>query len=37
MTLAGDLTTVYTFCLQAGCPDGGAPSGAIVQASDGNI
>jgi len=37
MTLAGDFTTVYTFCLQAGCPDGEAPHGAIVQASDGNV
>ncbi len=37
MTLAGELTTVYTFCLQAGCPDGKAPHGAIVQASDGNF
>jgi uncharacterized repeat protein (TIGR03803 family) len=37
MTLAGELTTIYTFCLQAGCPDGSAPDGAIVLASDGNI
>jgi len=37
MTLAGDLTTVYTFCLQAGCPDGHSPQYSMVQASDGNL
>jgi uncharacterized repeat protein (TIGR03803 family) len=37
MTLAGELTTVYTFCLQAGCPDGHSPQYTIVQASDGNL
>jgi uncharacterized repeat protein (TIGR03803 family) len=37
MTLAGDLTTVYTFCLQAGCPDGQGPTYSMVQASDGNL
>jgi len=37
MTLAGDLTTVYTFCLQAGCPDGHGPQYSMVQASDGNL
>ena len=37
MTLAGELTTLYTFCLQAGCPDGRGPSGAIVQTPDGSL
>jgi uncharacterized repeat protein (TIGR03803 family) len=37
MTLAGEFTTVYTFCLQAGCPDGHSPQYTIVQASDGNL
>jgi len=37
ITLGGEITTLYTFCLQAGCPDGGDPQGAIVQASDGNF
>jgi uncharacterized repeat protein (TIGR03803 family) len=37
ITLGGEITTLYTFCLQAGCPDGEAPGGAIVQAADGNF
>jgi uncharacterized repeat protein (TIGR03803 family) len=37
LTLAGELTTVYTFCLQAGCPDGHSPQYTIVQASDSNL
>jgi uncharacterized repeat protein (TIGR03803 family) len=32
----GKMTTVYTFCLQSGCPDGSAPFG-LIQASDGNL
>jgi uncharacterized repeat protein (TIGR03803 family) len=37
ITLEGEITTLYTFCLQASCLDGEAPQGAIVQASDGNF
>jgi uncharacterized repeat protein (TIGR03803 family) len=37
MTLAGEITTVYACCSQAGCLDGGGPRGAIVQAPDGNL
>ncbi len=36
MTLAGELTTLYTFCTTKECPDGAAPQG-ILQASDGNF
>ncbi len=31
------LTTLYTFCTQSGCTDGGAPFGALVQGSDGKL
>ncbi len=33
----GTLTTLYTFCLQSGCPDGEYPGGDLVQGSDGNF
>jgi len=36
MTLAGELTTLYTFCTTKECPDGASPEG-IIQASDGNL
>jgi len=36
MTLAGELTTLYTFCTTKECPDGASPEG-ILQASDGNL
>jgi len=36
MTPKGEITTVYTFCLQAGCPDG-RPGGAFIQTSDGSF
>jgi uncharacterized repeat protein (TIGR03803 family) len=35
MTLAGSLTTLYSFCSQPNCADGGAPLGRLLQASDG--
>ena len=34
---SGALTTIYSFCPQAGCPDGAYPKGALLQASDGNL
>jgi len=34
---AGKMSTVYTFCLQSGCPDGSGPGGSLIQASDGNL
>jgi len=37
ITLTGTLTTLYNFCSQSGCPDGQYPSGALVQATDGNL
>ncbi len=30
---SGDLTTLYTFCVQTNCTDGVQPAGALVQAS----
>jgi len=37
LTSSGALTTVYSFCLQAGCPDGGGPTTALIQGTDGNF
>jgi uncharacterized repeat protein (TIGR03803 family) len=31
------LTTLYSFCTQAGCGDGSIPQGLLLQASDGNF
>jgi uncharacterized repeat protein (TIGR03803 family) len=36
LTPAGTLTTLHTFCAQAGCPDGILPSN-LIQATDGNF
>jgi uncharacterized repeat protein (TIGR03803 family) len=36
VTPAGKVSKLYSFCLQAGCPDGSFPNG-IVQATDGNF
>ena len=36
MTPAGVFSTLYVFCLQAGCSDGESP-GALVEGSDGNL
>jgi uncharacterized repeat protein (TIGR03803 family) len=36
ITPAGTLTSLYSFCSQADCLDGGMPSG-LVQGSDGNL
>src|SRR5579872_1986911 len=36
MTAAGELTTLYNFCTQAKCSDGGNPD-SLIQASDGNF
>jgi uncharacterized repeat protein (TIGR03803 family) len=33
----GRLTTLYNFCSQSGCTDGGAPFGGLTQGSDGNL
>jgi uncharacterized repeat protein (TIGR03803 family) len=37
LTPAGQLTTLYTFCSQTGCPDGHQPSGGLEQATDGTF
>lgn len=37
ITPDGTLTTLYRFCLQTGCTDGGAPLAGLVQGSDGNF
>ncbi len=36
ITPSGTLTTLYSFCVQSGCPDGANPVG-LIQASDGNL
>ncbi len=37
ITPAGQLTTLYSFCQQSGCPDGYFPRAALVQGADGNF
>jgi uncharacterized repeat protein (TIGR03803 family) len=37
ITLTGDLTTLYSFCSQPNCTDGGFPEAGLVQATDGNL
>jgi uncharacterized repeat protein (TIGR03803 family) len=41
ITLSGTLTTIYTFCPQGSCPDGGPdgalPGDALVQGADGSF
>ena len=37
ITPAGALTTLYSFCSQHNCTDGGNPYAGLVQASDGNL
>ncbi len=37
LTLAGQLTTLYSFCSQPNCSDGGDPVAGLVQAADGNF
>ena len=37
ITPSGTLTTLYNFCTQAGCTDGGSPVAGLVQASNGNL
>jgi uncharacterized repeat protein (TIGR03803 family) len=36
ITIEGQLTTLYTFCTLANCADGKQPTGALIQATDGN-
>jgi len=37
LTPGGALTTLYSFCLQSGCPDGYLPYAGLVQGGDGNF
>ncbi len=37
ITPSGKLTTVYNFCSQSGCTDGGSPYSAFLQAANGNF
>src|SRR5579872_6589163 len=37
ITQGGKLTTLYTFCVQSGCPDGTHPEAGLVQGIDGNF
>ncbi len=37
VTTTGTVTTLYSFCAQAGCPDGKGPNGGVVLATDGNF
>jgi uncharacterized repeat protein (TIGR03803 family) len=37
ITPTGTPTTVYSFCSQSGCADGGAPWAGLIQATDGNF
>src|ERR1035437_6237328 len=37
ITPTGALTTLFTFCLQSGCPDGQNPYAGLVQGGDGNF
>lgn len=37
ITQSGALTTLYSFCSQSNCTDGGNPTGTLVQAADGEF
>jgi uncharacterized repeat protein (TIGR03803 family) len=37
ITPSGALTTLYSFCSQSNCTDGGNPTGTLVQAADGEF
>jgi len=37
ITTAGDLTTIYNFCSQPDCSDGGPPFSGLYQAPNGNL
>jgi uncharacterized repeat protein (TIGR03803 family) len=37
LSQSGALTTLYSFCSVAGCPDGEFPAAGFVQATDGNL
>jgi len=37
ITPSGSLTTLYSFCAQPNCADGGIPFAGVIQATDGNL
>jgi|HubBroStandDraft_1064217.scaffolds.fasta_scaffold60211_1 uncharacterized repeat protein (TIGR03803 family) len=37
LTPSGDLTTIYSFCIVSGCPDGGQPFAGLVQDTNGTF
>ncbi len=37
ITPQGALTTIYSFCTQPNCSDGGFPEAALIEGSDGNL
>jgi uncharacterized repeat protein (TIGR03803 family) len=37
ITPSGKLTTLYSFCGQANCPDSAGPDGTLIQAADGDF
>jgi uncharacterized repeat protein (TIGR03803 family) len=37
VTPSGKLNTIYSFCAQKSCSEGGKPTGSLIQATDGNI
>jgi uncharacterized repeat protein (TIGR03803 family) len=37
ITPSGELTTLYAFCIEGGCLDGGQPLGGLVQDTNGNF
>ena len=37
LTTGGTLTTLYSFCAQAGCPDGYSPPGTLILGSNGSF
>jgi uncharacterized repeat protein (TIGR03803 family) len=37
ITSTGKLILLYSFCAQSGCPDGGNPEAALLQAMNGNL
>jgi uncharacterized repeat protein (TIGR03803 family) len=37
ITTGGTLTTIYSFCPPNNCTDGAHPTGALIQATDGNL
>ena len=37
ITSTDTFSLLYSFCVQSGCPDGEAPTGALIQGSEGNF